>query len=231
MRVEATGVSKGRKGIALPETSLAFASGSARLAIAETEQRPTILGLIAAGRMRPDTGTVLIDGEVDAAAIRRRVALVDAPDVSDPAPDVAVAGIVAEELMFSGRRSDPRSALRWLEQLDARDLARIPIADVDPARRVRLLLELAVLREGVEGLVLVSPDRHGGDPREWWQLAQEFAARGYAVLVVAGHASAIVLAAQPHSKAPAQRARATRSGASRSRVRATGALAARGGRS
>ena len=127
MRVTLTSVSKGPNGIALPETSVAFVSGSARLAIAETEQRPTILGLLAAGRMRPDTGEVLLDGKRDAAALRRRVALVDAPDVSDPAGDVTVAGIVAEELMFAGRRSDPVAALRRLDELEARDLARIEV--------------------------------------------------------------------------------------------------------
>ncbi|WP_345803458.1 hypothetical protein AAIB33_16500 [Microbacterium sp. AZCO] len=213
MRIALTEVSKGRNGISLPETSVEFASGTARLALAETEQRPTILGLIASGRMRPDTGSVLIDGKRDAAALRRRIALVDAPDVSDPAPNVTVAGIVAEELMFAGRRSDPVAVSRWLQEAGARDLARTPIADVLAARRLRLLLELATLRHGVEGLVLVSPDRHGGDPREWWTLAQEFAERGYAVLVVAGEASAAVLTAPtPHRARPRPSRLRTRAG-------------------
>ena len=55
--------------------------------------------------------------------------------------------------------------------------------------RIRLLLELAALRADVEGLVLVAPDRHGGEPLDWWRIAEEFAERGYAVLVIAGHAS------------------------------------------
>jgi hypothetical protein len=197
MRVDVTGVSKGRGGVALPETSTAFASGEVTLVVAETEQRPTILGLIASGRMRPDTGEVIVDGRVDAAALRRRVALVDAPDVSDPAPNVAVMAVVAEELMFAGRRADPIATMRWLDAVGSRDLAGTPIADVAPVRRLRLLLELATLRKGVEALVLVSPDRHGGDPREWWTLAREFADRGNAVLVVAGAASAATLAEHP----------------------------------
>lgn len=229
MRVTLTGVSKGRAGIALPETSAVLSSGRAALAVAETEQRPTILGLIAAGRMRPDTGEVLIDGRKDAGALRRRVALVDAPDVSDPAPNVTVAGIVAEELMFAGRRSDPVAALRWLDEAGARELARVPIADVAPERRLRLLLELATLRDGVEGLVLVSPDRHGGDPRDWWRLAQEFADRGLAVLVVAGEASAAVLTAPDPASSGSTRSVPPRP--SRVRTRPSAALAARGGRS
>lgn len=194
MRVELSRVAKGR---ALPVTSVAFRSGRASLAVAETEQRPTVLGLVASGRMRPSAGAVTIDGAADAAALRRRVALVDAPDVSDPAPDVIVAAVVGEELMFAGRRSDPLAVRAWLDDHGVRELSRIPIAAVDPTVRLRLLLELAALRPGVEGIVLVSPDRHGGDPRDWWRLAQEFAARGLAVLVIAGDAAASVVADAP----------------------------------
>ena len=195
MRIELRGVGKGRRSEALPPTTVGFESGRATLARAETEQRPTVLGLLASGRMRPDTGTVTIDGRADAAAIRRTVALVDAPDVSDPAPNVTVAGVAAEELMFAGVPSNPVSVSRWLDDLGLRDVARIPIANVEPVVRLRLLTELAILREGVEGLVLVSPDRHGGDPQEWWRLARGLADRGYAMLVIAGDASAAAIGA------------------------------------
>src|SRR5690349_8212404 len=181
MRIELRDVSKGRDGQALGATTVGFESGQATLARAETEQRPTVLGLLASGRMRPDTGTVTIDGRADAAAIRRTVALVDAPDVSDPAPNVTVAGVAAEELMFAGVPSNPVSVARWLDDLGLRDVARIPIANVEPVVRLRLLTELAILRDDVEGLVLVSPDRHGGDPLEWWDLAKRLADRGFAV--------------------------------------------------
>lgn len=192
MRVALSGVAKGR---ALPDTSVTFTTGSASLTVAETEQRPTVLGLIASGRMRPSTGTVLIDGTADASALRLKVALVDAPDVSDPAPNVIVAAVVGEELMFAGRRSDPRSVRAWLDAHGVRAISRVPIAAIDPTVRIRLLLELAALRPGVEGIVLVSPDRHGGDPLDWWAIAQEFARRGLAVLVIAGDAAASVVAA------------------------------------
>lgn len=192
MRVDLTGVSQGRDGQALPATTVSFRSGHATLAVAETEQRPAVLGLIASGRMRPATGRVTIDGIVDARALRRRVALVDAPDVCDPAPNVSVAGVVAEELMFAGLASDPLSARRWLREKDLRSLARVPIGDVSPGERIRMLLELSALRR-VDGLVLVAPDRHGGDPEEWWAIAEDFAARGLAMLVISGHAAATAL--------------------------------------
>ncbi|WP_424448269.1 hypothetical protein [Microbacterium arborescens] len=193
MRVELREVAKGRRDLALPPTSLSFRSGRATLAIAETEQRPTVLGLIASGRMRPDGGTVTLDGARASRSLRHRTALVDAPDVSDVPPNISTVGVVGEELMFAGRPADPLSARRWLDEHDLRAYSRVPIGDVPATDRIRMLLELAVLRPGVDGLVLVSPDRHGGDPRAWWGLAQEFAGRGYAVLVIAGQAAANLL--------------------------------------
>jgi hypothetical protein len=194
MRVALREVAKGPAGQALPPVTLAYDAGTPVLALAETEQRPAVLGLIASGRMAPDAGTVTIGGRPDDAALRRRVALVDAPDVCDPAPNVTVAGMVAEELMFAGISSTPRAVREWLDAHDSSDLAHTPIADVRPSRRIRLLLELASLRVGVESMVLVSPDRHGGDPHHWWSVVEEFGARGFGVLVIAGAASASVLA-------------------------------------
>ncbi|WP_158866642.1 hypothetical protein [Leifsonia sp. AG29] len=195
MRIELQSVAKGPREASLPATTASYRTGEATLARAETEQRPTVLGLIASGRMRPDSGRVTIDGASDAGAIRRRVALVDAPGVSEPADDVSVAGIVAEELMFAGRGSHPIAVRRRLAELGASEWARHGIGTVPPTVRIRLLCELALMRKGVEGLVLVSPDRHGGDPVEWWQFARELAGRGIAVLVIAGDASAAAIAA------------------------------------
>jgi len=195
MRIDLQNVAKGSRAHVLPTTSVAYESGRVTLARAETEQRPTVLGLLAAGRMRPEAGTVTIDDKADAAAIRRRVALVDAPGVSDPAPDITLAGVAAEELMFAGIPSHPRAVANWLDDLGLADLARIPISNVEPRERLHLLTELAILRDGVEGLVLVSPDRHGGDPTEWWELSRSLADRGFAVLVIAGDASAAAIAA------------------------------------
>ncbi|MBO0980369.1 hypothetical protein [Microbacterium sp. SD291] len=193
MRVALHEVTKGRAGQALPPTSLEFHTGAVRYAIAETEQRPTVLGLIAGGRMRPDSGRVTIDGAAGSRRLRRAVALVDAPDVSDPHPDIALAGVVGEELMFAGLGATPLHARRWLNGLGFGELASVPIGNVDPAARVRILCELAVLREGTESIVLVSPDRHGGSPDGWWRIAGEFADRGYAMLVILGGSAAVAL--------------------------------------
>ena len=215
MKIVLDDVSKGRNGGVLPATRLAFASGRVTLTTAETEQRPSVLGLIASGRMRPATGTVTIDGRRSPRRMRKVVALVDAPDVNDPAPDIAVVGVVEEELMFAGRRADPLSARRWLDDHGWRTLARTPIGQLEADDRIRMLLELAALRRGIEALVLVSPDRHGGDPRHWQRIAEDFAARGFAVLVIAGTAAATALEAEP----PAPRVRV-----GRPRIRPTSAL-------
>ncbi|MGG7465365.1 MULTISPECIES: hypothetical protein [unclassified Plantibacter] len=203
MRVELTDVSKGKGGIILDATTLSFRTGEATFARAETEQRPTVLGLIASGRMKPDTGTVRIDGAADNRAMRRHVALIDAPDVSEPASDVTVAGVVAEELMFAGRASHLFAVNRMLDELGLSSIARNAISTTPPTDRVRLLTELAVLRKDVTGLVIVSPDRHGGNPLEWWTIARKLAARDFAVLVIAGDASATAInatAADPVSE-------------------------------
>ena len=96
-------------------------------------------------------------------------------------------------MAVGGDQHDRLDALSQRRQLAQRahagDEASVPVSNVDPAARVRALCELAVLRKGVEAIVLVSPDRHGGEPAAWWAVAEDFAARGYAVLVIAGQAS------------------------------------------
>ncbi len=202
MKIALHGVSKGRRGSALPETTVEFESGEARFIRAETEQRPTVLGLIASGRMRPDTGHVTIDGARDAKQIRRRIALVDALEVSDPPANVSLAGIVGEELMFAGRGATPLHARRWLDELGFDELAGLSMGDVPATARVRILSELAVLRPDVDGFVLVRPDRHGGSPDGWWRITTEFAERGYAVLVIVGGSAALALERMPEYRGP-----------------------------
>lgn len=195
MRIDLQSVSKG-KGIALPAISCAFESGMASRVVMETEQRPTVLGLIAAGRMRPDTGRVLLDGHDSARReLRRRVALVDAPGVSDPEPGVSLGGAIAEELMFAGIPGTPLEVRRWAEQLGVAEHVSTPMADLAPAVRIRTLSEFATLRDDIEAVVLVSPDRHGGQPHDWWSIAERLAERGFAVLTVAGSAADAALTA------------------------------------
>lgn len=193
MRLVATAISKGSGGSALPETSLEMVSRRALLTEMETEQRPTVLSLIVSGRMKPSTGSVTIDGSASRRELRRNIAIVDAPDVSEPHGDVRFADVVAEELMFAGRMPSPWAVRNWLEEHQMSGYARVPMGQLAPETRVRALAELALLRDGVTGLILVSPDRHGGDPFGWWRVATGLAARDVAVLVLAGVASAALI--------------------------------------
>ena len=153
-------------------------------AAAEGERGPMLASLIAAGRLVPDQGQVLLDGRSDPDLLRSSVALVDTPVVAEPAPSLPVGLVVREELRFAGRRSRRRDAEALLTELGLEAWGRAPMLDLPPIDRVRLLLELAALRDGVRALVLTSPERHGGHAAGWRRLAEEFTARGLPVLVI-----------------------------------------------
>jgi hypothetical protein len=193
MRIVVDAVSKGKGGIPLPETSLVFESGRVTVAVAETGDHPTVLSLVASGRMVPDSGSVTLDGIADAALVRERIALVDAPEVSDPAADLLLRSVVTEELMYAGRSTSRDTVAAVIEQAGGAAYAGLRMGDVPAAVRVRVLAELAAFRRGVRALVITSPDRHGGDPREWLAVAADLAARDFAVLVVCGAASAEIV--------------------------------------
>lgn len=155
---------------------------------AEGERGPVLASLIAAGRLVPDHGQVLLDGRTDPEALRSAVALVDTPVVAEPAPSLPVRLVVQEELRFAGRPSRRRDAEALVTGLGLEAWLRAPMLDLPPTDRVRLLLELAALRDGVRALVLTSPERHGGHASGWRRLADEFTARGLPVLVIGGAA-------------------------------------------
>jgi hypothetical protein len=219
MRVELVDVTKGDDHTALAPTTLSYESGSVTLVATETAQRPTLLALISGGRMEPDSGTVTLttDGAVetgDAGELRASIAIVDAPEISAPADGLLFGAIVQEELMFASLPSSAAAARALLDEQGAGDYIRWPIENVPVAVRLRVLAELASRRPDVLGLVITSPDRHGGDPLQWYPIAEQFAARGFAVLVIAGAASialldALLPAEQAPSEEPAESAEQT----------------------
>ena len=193
MKIVADRVSKGHAGIPLPETTLAYETGRVTIAEAEVGDHPTVLALMMSGRMRTDSGQLTIDGADDSALVRERVALVDAPDVSEPTGDLLLKDVVREELVFAGRSASRDSVARAIAENGGADYAGVRIADVPAGIRVRILTEIAAFRAGVRGIVITSPDRHGGDPRDWLAVARELADRDFAVLVVCGYASAEIV--------------------------------------
>jgi hypothetical protein len=162
---------------ALPPVSLHARPGVVTVVATEGGQRPTVLSLVAGGRMAVDAGTV--------EAPRRRIGLVDTPTVAEHPDDVRVAAVVREELALAGRHGTRRE----LERLGLAAWGRRPFGALPAADRIRLLTDLALSRPGVDALVVTSPERHGGDPSAWFRVLRERAARGTTVLVVTDHAT------------------------------------------
>lgn len=193
MKIVAQGVSKGPGGIPLPERDVTYETGRVVVAEAEVGDQPTVLSLILSGRMTPDSGSVTIDGADDPARLREAIALVDAPEVSEPPADLKLRDVVREELMYAGRSTTRATIAQTLADAGAADYAEVRIGAVPATLRIRLLTELASFRRGVSGLVIAAPDRHGGDPREWLEIANDLAARDFAVLVVCGAPSSLLV--------------------------------------
>lgn len=181
MRLAAHGVAKGP----LPMTTVTARTGEVVLVPVEGGQRPTLLALILSGRMTPAAGSVTIDGDDDPRLLRRRVAVVDAPDVSAPVDDLPLASVVTEEFVFTGLRGPRRATRRLLADEGLSDRAGTPIGDLPAADRIRVLTRTAAAPPDVDALILTTPDRHGGDTSSWLDTAHAWAARGYAVIVLA----------------------------------------------
>jgi len=177
-------------GAALPVVSAVAAPGRPGVVAVETEQAPVLASLVAGGRMQPDTGRVLLDGHEDAAAVRRAFALVDTPGVAEPFPVMTLTRIVREELAFAGRRPSRERVDTVLDELGLREYADTHVQRVPTHVRVRLLAELALLREGVTGLVITSPERHGGHVEGWFAVIRDVARRGITVVLVTSKAAA-----------------------------------------
>jgi energy-coupling factor transporter ATP-binding protein EcfA2 len=145
--------------------------------------------------------------------LRSATAVVDVPGVDEPDEALTVGAVVAEGLACAGRRALPRDVRAWLDDvagrwasrwagaaaaqaatvpdhLGAAVLRRRRVDALPPAVRTTLLAELAAGRPGVRYLVLALPDRHGGHPAGWWEVARDLAARGLGVLVLATPSSA-----------------------------------------
>ncbi|WP_439693691.1 hypothetical protein ACRQ4B_05540 [Curtobacterium sp. SP.BCo] len=182
-------------GAALPVVSAVAAPGRPGVIAVETEQAPVLASLVAGGRMQPETGRLLLDGHEDAAAVRRAFALVDTPGVAEPFPVMSVTRVVREELAFAGRRPSREHVDTVLDELGLRAYADTHVQRVPTDVRVRLLAELALLRDGVTGLVITSPERHGGAVEGWFAVVRDIARRGVSVALVTSKAAAATVEA------------------------------------
>ncbi|MEJ8281977.1 hypothetical protein [Pseudonocardia spirodelae] len=183
----------GTHGRLLAPTSLRAEPGSVLLVAGAPGSGHTALALALAGRMRPDGGGVTLDGDDDPRALRRAVAVVDTPGVSEPEPVLPLRTVVGEELAMAGRGTTPRAVAEWLTARGAQSWVRSRFEDVPAPVRIGLMTALAASRPGVRVLVLTAPDRHGGTPVTWWQVAAEHARAGFAVVVTCTEGSAALL--------------------------------------
>lgn len=191
MEIVAEGVEViGAHGPLLAPTSLRMRDGRLRLVTGEPNAGHTALALVLSGRLRPTRGTVRLDGAADAGALRRAVAVVDAPEITEPDGAVSVRDVAAEGLSLARRRSGRRRTRAWLSEHELGDCADERFENLVPAQRTRLLVELACEGRSTKALVLDQPDRHGGDPAAWYALAARQAARGMAVAVLCSPHSA-----------------------------------------
>ncbi|WP_275293776.1 ABC transporter ATP-binding protein [Amycolatopsis sp. La24] len=183
MQVRADRVSlKGPHGPLLPPTSLTVEEGCLTVVHGEPGVGITALALALAGRLKPTTGTVTAEPEGD---LRRLVAVVDSPGVSEPDEALSLRIVAGEELALAHRPSSKDAVTAWLSQHDAAPYADSRFENLEPALRIRLLAALAAERDGVRVLVLDAPDRHTSNVETWAAVAKEHAARGFAVAVLA----------------------------------------------
>lgn len=188
MQVRADRVSvEGPHGTLLPPTSLTVEDGQLAIVHGDPGVGITAFGLALAGRIKPSTGTVTLDDTAHAASadkLRHLVAVVDAPNVSEPDEALLLRVVVGEELALAHRPAGKKDVAQWLAGQGAEALAGVRLDNLEPALRTRLLCELAASRRGVGMLVLDTPDRHTSDVESWSALAREHAERGLAVVVL-----------------------------------------------
>ncbi|MFL0361152.1 hypothetical protein [Curtobacterium flaccumfaciens] len=180
-------------GAILPPISAVAGPGVIGVVAVETEQTPVVAALVAGGRMRSERGRLLVDGAEDRDRVRSSTVLVDAPGVAEPFPVLTVRQICREELVFAGHRGSRDAVDTVLDGLGLAHLADTPIQRVPTDARMRLLIELALLRPGVEALVVTSPERHGGSVEAWYPELQSVAQRGITVVLITSRAAAEVV--------------------------------------
>jgi hypothetical protein len=181
----------------LEPTSLAVRTGERLLVSGEPGHGHTALALALGGRLKVDGGFVELDGSRSGRALRRAVALVDVPGVSEPDPVLPLATVVAEELAMAGLPTRHGAVRAFLDERGLGSFAGAPLESVPPGPRLAVLAGIAARRPGVLAVVTTVPDRWGGDPADWWGLAGELAVEGLLVVVTCTDASALQVAAAP----------------------------------
>ena len=184
---------------------VAFVAPTGRVTLVPTDPGTSqvALALAVGGRVELAAGSITIGGVPDADLRRLRTRLVDVVDVTAPEEALSVRSVVAEELALAERPASRRDVATFLADRRLEERSRARWGSLPAGLRTRLLLELAVRHRDVRVVVLAGPDRHGGDPREWYRAALELAGRGLTVIVLCSPSTADVLTALFPEKASA----------------------------
>ncbi|MFC0628161.1 hypothetical protein [Kribbella deserti] len=194
MQLSAHAISvKGPHAPMLAPTSIAVSGHQLVLLAGDPGASHTAASLGLSGRLRVDGGGVTLDGKADMAALRRRVAVVDTPGITEPDDALPVRTVIGEELAIAGRKAGRRAVQAWLEENDASEFGEMRFEHLPVDARTRLLAELTVARPDVQVVILTLPDRLGGDPHHWYGVGRDLAARGYGVVITCSESSARLL--------------------------------------
>ena len=167
----------GRRHTLLPSTTLEARRGQVLLVQADGQERRTALVLALTGRMKPTTGTVTLGHDDSMTSLRRRSAVVDAPEVNAPEYHLSVRSLASEDLALVPRKFRARTRpTEWLITHGFRDILDQWVEELSPNRLLHLQLELALANPDVDLLVIDSPDRHTADVGAWLPLLQQAAA-------------------------------------------------------
>lgn len=151
------------------------------------------LALAIGGRVDLLRGSVSIGGWSHRSHLQLRTRLVDVPDVTAPEDSLPLRAVVAEELALAERPSSRKDVAAFLAARDLTALAARRWESLPSGLRTRLLLELGSWHPQVRVVVLAGPDRHGGDPEEWFEAARALAGGGLTVVVLCSPATAATL--------------------------------------
>jgi energy-coupling factor transporter ATP-binding protein EcfA2 len=174
-------------------TSVTARTGEVTLVAGDPGYGQVALALVLGGRLAPSLGKVRLAGADDPQALRSQVALVDVPSVTEPEEGLTVRAVIGEELALSRQRARGADVTRFLQTQDGGRHAGLRWEQLPSWLRTQWLADLASRRAAVDFLVLASPDRFGGDPMDWWNVAKALADKGKGVIVQCTHASARLL--------------------------------------
>ncbi|HEX7738718.1 MAG TPA: hypothetical protein VF426_03620 [Marmoricola sp.] len=182
LRADAVAVRQGHRDL-LPATSFSVAPGELVVLAGDPGHGHTLLALALAGRLDRYDGIVTLDDSRDRSARQAAVALVDVPGVSEPDANLPFRTVVGEELAMAGFPAGRAVVNRWLGEEGYGAHADLTMEALPPAVRTTALARLAELRRGVHYLVIPMPERNGGLPHDWLDLADAATERGFGVVV------------------------------------------------